>query len=406
MAKIAILYPTDPAGHVPSGIDSVIRGILKWAPPDLDYVLLGATSDQSLRPVGQEVHLSLGERDVRFLPLVTMDSKARKARVPLTLRYMRALWGYARGGGFDMFDILDFHRIEPVWLFRSDSRPKNVVVHQDMSVIRDKNCDIMWRHAPWLYEWMEHRLFSEMDRIFTVRQTAVERYAAIYPELAGRFAFIPTWVDTTVFSPPKSSADRAQLRAALRATLRLTESSGRILVFVGRLDRQKDPLLLLRAFCEAVRRETDLHLVIIGDGVLRSRVESACHELGLDGRVSFLGARPPAESADALRGSDLFVLSSAYEGMPIAVLEALATGLPVVSTNVGEIPLVVRDGVSGRIAVDRTPQGLADAIRMALEQAEQMTGPACELAVSPYHPEKVLNLLYDNHRRQARAGAG
>ena len=57
MAKIAILYPSDPAGHAPSGIDSIIRGMLKWAPPDLEYTLLGATTDQRARPVGSEVVL-------------------------------------------------------------------------------------------------------------------------------------------------------------------------------------------------------------------------------------------------------------------------------------------------------------------------------------------------------------
>ena len=66
MAKIAILYPSDPAGNAPSGIDSVIRGILKWAPPDLEYTLLGATTDPVARPVGIEVGVKLGQREVRF----------------------------------------------------------------------------------------------------------------------------------------------------------------------------------------------------------------------------------------------------------------------------------------------------------------------------------------------------
>jgi hypothetical protein len=116
MAKIAILYPSDPAGNAPSGIDSVIRGILKWAPPDLEYTLLGATTDPVTRPVGIEVDVKLGQREVRFLPLVAMDARAGRGRVPLVVRYMWALNHYAKTIGLSTFNILDFHRVEPVWL--------------------------------------------------------------------------------------------------------------------------------------------------------------------------------------------------------------------------------------------------------------------------------------------------
>ena len=401
MATIAIMYPSDPAGYAPSGIDSVIRGILKWAPPDLHYTLLGATTDQAARPVGREVLLSLGEQPARFIPLVTMDLKARRGVAPVVLRYMWALSHYRRAHGFNEFDILDFHRVEPVWLFARDPRPKNLIVHQDMSVLRNEDCDIMWRHAPWLYERIEHSLFAYVNRVFCVRQSAVARYAQMYPDLSGRLSFIPTWVDTSVYVRPKDSHERTRARTDLRSALGLEPSSHSILTYVGRLDRQKDPLLLLHAFREALRRRSDLHLVIIGDGVLRSQVEAGSRDLMLDGQVSLLGVKAASAIVRVLQGSDLFVLSSAYEGMPVAVLEALATGLPVASTNVGEVPLVVRNGISGQISGARTAVALADAICTALGQLPSMTGEPCERAIAPYRPEKVLGQLYDNHRRQA-----
>jgi glycosyltransferase involved in cell wall biosynthesis len=404
MAKIAILYPSDPAGNAPSGIDSVIRGILKWAPPDLEYTLLGATTDPVARPVGTEVNVKLGQREVRFLPLVAMDARAGRGRVPVVVRYMWALHRYAGNRGLSAFNIFDFHRVEPVWLFRKDPRPKNVIVHQDMSIIRDKDCDIGWRHAPWLYERIEHSLFSRVDHIFSVRQSAVLRYEKIYPDLKNRFSFIPTWVDASTFHPPTNSDDRASSRAELRAALGLTVPETRILTYVGRLDKQKDPLLLLNGFQEALNRLRDLHLVIIGDGVLRQSAEAACRTLNIREHVSFLGVQSPLQIAAALRGSHLFLLASAYEGMPVAVLEALATGLPVVSTNVGEIPLFVRNGVNGQIISNRTPSAMADAISAALERLALMTGEPCTASVAEYLPEKVLHLLFDNHRRQAAKG--
>jgi glycosyltransferase involved in cell wall biosynthesis len=124
----------------------------------------------------------------------------------------------------------------------------------------------------------------------------------------------------------------------------------RLMIFVGRLDRQKDPLLLLDAFARSAASDPGLHLVVVGDGALRGEVEAGIATRGIAKRVTLLGALGAARIAGWLRAADLFVLSSAYEGMPIAVLEALACGFPVASTDVGEIRRVVRDGITGRIA--------------------------------------------------------
>ncbi len=399
MLNVAILHPIDPAGHVPSGIDAFIRGILKFAPPDIRYTLFGATSDPVARPSGRLAKVMLGDREVEYWPLVTMDARAKRGVVPLTIRYLYALLEARRKGLLTPFDVLDFHRVEPSFLFSADPRPKNVLLHQDMSVIRDANSDILWRHAPWLYERLERRAFSQMRRIFAVRQSAVRRYRQLYPAIADRFAFIPTWVDSTVFGPSPSDSGRQRTRTALRLRMGIPPDAP-LLVFVGRLDQQKDPLLLIESLKLGVAAVPNLHLAIVGDGVLRSRVHEVVHAKGLDAQVHFMGVRPPPEIAEILRAADLYVLCSAYEGMPIAMLEALATGLPVVSTDVGEVRLVVRDGVNGQISASREPASFADAMLGALSRAETLRGAACEQAVSKYRPEPVLENIYANHRLQ------
>jgi glycosyltransferase involved in cell wall biosynthesis len=400
MINVAILHPIDPAGHVPSGIDAFIRGILKFAPPDIQYTLFGATSDPVARPPGKLAKIVLGERAIEYWPLVTMGARAERGLVPLTIRYMHALLGARKRGLLAPCNVLDFHRIEPSFLFSADPRPKNALLHQDMSVIRDANSDILWRHAPWLYEWLERRAFSRMRRIFTVRQSAVQRYRLLYPEFADRFAFIPTWVDSTVFVPSPSDSSRELTRAALRRQIGIPPDAP-LLVFVGRLDQQKDPLLLIESLILSVAAVPNLHLAIVGDGVLRSRVQGVVRAHRLTAQVHFLGVRPPLEIAEILRASDLYVLCSAYEGMPIAMLEALATGLPVVSTDVGEVRLVVHDGINGLISTARDPTSFADAILRGLSRTETFRGAACEQAVSKYRPEPVLENIYANHRLQA-----
>ena len=146
---------------------------------------------------------------------------------------------------------------------------------------------------------------------------------------------------------------------------------------------------------------------MVGDGALRSQVEQRIRSYGLSGRVSLLGAQPPARIASLLQASDLFVLSSAYEGMPIAVLEALAAGLPVVSTDVGEIRLVVKEGVNGSISKAPTAESIAAAISSVLASLDSLRGAACTEAAGEFGPEAVLNRIYQLHRRQAgRLGRG
>jgi glycosyltransferase involved in cell wall biosynthesis len=397
---IGIFHPTDPVGHIPGGIESVIRGILKSAPLDLSYTLFGATSDLMARPLGRPVEMPFGGPNVRFVPIVSADASATRGRMPLTVRYLYSVRRLFGSEQLQRLCALDFHRIEPLTLFRRDRRPKNVMIHQDMAVIRDKDCDIGWRHAPWLYERMERSLLPHADRVYCVRRSAVDRYRKLYPEIADRFSFIPTWVDTEVFRPVRDAAERAELRERLKATLGVSPSS-RMLISVGRLDRQKDPLLMLDAFERAAARQPDCHLVLIGDGILRQEVEARCGSAALAGKVSLLGARRPAEIAEWLRASDVFVLSSAYEGMPIVVLEALACGLPVVTTNVGEVQLTVHSNVNGMVIDGRSPEELANAISATLVNLPSLSGAPCVQAVAEYVPERVLSRVYDNHRRQA-----
>jgi glycosyltransferase involved in cell wall biosynthesis len=104
------------------------------------------------------------------------------------------------------------------------------------------------------------------------------------------------------------------------------------------------------------------------------------------------------EVAELLQAADLFVLSSAYEGMPIAVLEALTTGTPVVTTRVGEVERVVFNRINGAVVKESTPQSFAAALCEILDTLDSVRGSPCERAVIPFHPQRVLTRIYENHR--------
>jgi glycosyltransferase involved in cell wall biosynthesis len=236
-----------------------------------------------------------------------------------------------------------------------------------------------------------------------VRADAVEAYQLQYPRLAERFRFIPTWMDPEVFSPAAPSEKR-ELRASVGGALGIREND-RVLVSVGRLDSGKRPLLMVDAFARLARARPELKLVLVGDGAVRRDIEARAAEHGLSGRVLLAGLRTPLQVADLLRLSDCFVLTSAYEGMPMCVLEALGCGIPVVSTRVGEVARVVKTGITGELVDAATPEGVAQAISQVLSTSDRYTAAACLAAVADYVPNKVLAPVFEQYRRLVRAPA-
>lgn len=154
-----------------------------------------------------------------------------------------------------------------------------------------------------------------------------------------RLRVIRNGVDLTIYQPQVNAA-------AARASLGLPEG-GFVVGSAGRLAPEKDLAVLVRAIDQARRMRDDVRLVLAGEGVERPALEQLVSSLGLTDHVRFLGWRN--DVAHVVSGLDLFVLSSQNEGLPLALLEAMALGVPVASTPVGEIPLVIEDGVSGRL---------------------------------------------------------
>ena len=130
-------------------------------------------------------------------------------------------------------------------------------------------------------------------------------------------------------------------------------------------------------------------------------MEDESLRLGLKDRVILTGLKAPSEVASHLQAADVFALSSAYEGMPMCVAEALGCGLPVVSTDVGEVRRVVNPGVNGEIAAEHSPTAFGSVLRRCIEARGRYMGNPCTEAAAPYVPEHVLQPVYQNYRRLA-----
>lgn len=129
---------------------------------------------------------------------------------------------------------------------------------------------------------------------------------------------------------------------------------------VGRLALVKDYLTLIKAFQTVKHKIGKCKLLIVGDGVLRAELEAYVDLNELKQNVIFLGSR--RDVPEIIPIFNVFVLSSLSEGLPIALLEAMAAGIPVVATKVGGIPEVIIDGRTGLLVPSRSPEELAEAI--------------------------------------------
>jgi glycosyltransferase involved in cell wall biosynthesis len=134
---------------------------------------------------------------------------------------------------------------------------------------------------------------------------------------------------------------------------------------VGRLDPVKNLRTMLQAHCMLLERQPDARLVIVGDGPERAALEALAGELNIAHAVTFAGYRSDVRAL--MPAFDVYLNTSAYEGVSLTILEAMAAGLPVVATSVGGNPEVVIDQETGMLVPSR-PRAIADAVgRLAFE---------------------------------------
>ncbi len=191
-------------------------------------------------------------------------------------------------------------------------------------------------------------LLNKISSLLTKKIVAVSRNAAdvclnVEKIPATKVTVILNGTDTNLFSPGGYESEKVQ-------------GSVRIGI-VARLSGEKDHQTLLSACKLLANQTTDFHLEIIGDGPLRGSLEKSVETLGLDTHVSFSGMRHDVPKL--LCQLDIFVLSSTTEGISLTLLEAMATELPIVATNVGGNPEVVIDGETGYLVSSQNPEEMA-----------------------------------------------
>jgi len=142
-----------------------------------------------------------------------------------------------------------------------------------------------------------------------------------------------------------------------------------LFICVAGLREVKNHKLLLNAFAVGPARSPQAHLLLVGDGDQKLKLQALCSKLNLQNKVHFLGFR--TDIPNILSMTDIFVLSSDWEGNPLSVMEAMASGKPIISTSVGGIPELVDDGEQGFLVPANNVQALANAMFSLLEDSQR-----------------------------------
>lgn len=386
---LTIFYQFNPWNSSIGGIQTVIKYFLKYAAEDFQVRMVGTGQPGDEISVWQTKDYE--GKQIQFMPIIELADDNVRRLIPTTLKYTAALLRHDFSSDFLHFYRLEYALAAFKWSGeKSFSLQNDIRKQMDASVCQDA---ILWQKFPQAYFALEKWLMGQFDRIYSCHTDSVKFYQQRYPELGDRFEHLKNTVDLELFFP-LSATEKANEREKLAIELNLAANT-RFVLYVGRLHPQKDPLLLIEAF--AALSQPEVHLLIAGEGELKSTIQAEIARYGIGDRVTLLGGVSPERVSDLYRLSSVFVVSSAYEGVPIVVLESLACGTPVVGTECGEIPRILTED-SGIMCRDRQPSTMTQALNTILTQPEKYSTTACIDAARPYSAETVVNRVYATMR--------
>ncbi len=352
----------------------------------------GLTDDSPLKEIA-------GEEGVKIVLLPSL------VRAVSPLRDLKAVWAclrIIRGGGYD---VVHTHTSKAGIVGRTAARMSKAGIVGRTAARMCGGCRVV--HSPHghvfygyfgrlktkIFIWAEKIMARWTDVIVTLTDREAEEHLENGVGRRGQFV--------TVFSgiPMKNESGKLEKnKTALRLALGLPHE-GPLIVSVGRLDPIKGHGTLIEAFALIMNGYPGAHLILAGDGELSADYKTLAEDLGVHDHVSFLGWR--SDVGELLEAADLFVLPSINEGMGRAVLEAMHAGLAVVATNVGGVPMIVEEGVTGHLVPPEDPASLAAAIERLLsrEALRAAMGEAGRLKASVFSDEAMVQHLEAVYRR-------
>jgi sugar transferase (PEP-CTERM/EpsH1 system associated) len=288
----------------------------------------------------------------------------------------------------DLLMTYNWGAIDAIWLGRLASISN--IIHHEHGFNVDEGVSTAWRRD--VIRLIVYRLVS---KVVVVSHELEEMLRSRFRLSESAVTRISNGIDTSFYSP--SEGERQQMRASLGY-----QESDLVIGFSGRLDPIKNLTLLLEVFRSSNPRKYPVRLLVVGDGPDRLRLEAQCDSSGLRSYAMFVGEQ--TEVLPYLRAMDVFLLTSLREQMPLTVLEAMAVGMPVIATRVGELPYIIDDGTDGFIRdLNAAAEPLAKALGTLLcsSRRKVMSAAARQKVLTKFRQQTMLKHYLDLIRQFA-----
>jgi len=379
------------------GFDTCLDGILRTTPDGWPVELVGSSGDVRARPIGKWLDLEFAGRPVRFLAALANPKTNRPSRLPLSLQFAvacrrRAVHASGR--------IVQYHRFESGLGVPAGSRQRCVYFlhNHPPEETRSTHNNVRWRHLRGIHDAILTGRLRQASLVVAVDPRTPGWVRSTFPALRDRVVALPQWADPSVFRLA-TSEERLEEAARLRADHGLPPDS-KIVLFAGRLEPQKDPLLLARAFAQLAATRPEVFLLIVGEGEMRAAMDEAVRALGVAERVRWMSSVGRIELSAIYRACNVSACTSAFEGGPRTAFEALASGTPVVTLDVGQIgPVLKLRPEVGVLVREREERAFAAGLAAVLfRPADAELGHRCADAVRDHTPERALAGLFHQYR--------
>lgn len=377
------MQPIDPRGTKVGGLETYIRDFLKFYPEGWNILLIGIDERSDLE-LGKIVNLTLRSRTFAFMPIMRYPPEeqheaAKKLSRSITFQFVLALFSrffmlrrLLKAGRY----TVDLRRVEISGFVYLTGRPFVQMLHGEGAPLMAM--DSLIRKLRFTHNLAESFAMRHCRRFLCVNPQLAERLRATYPKYADKIGYVGTWADTSALSSsPFPPTDRLEM------------------VFVGRLDAFKDPALMFSTLAELKRRGVSFRFNYIGTSdpdrfseFDQIRAETVLH-----------GFQDRAGLDRILSAVHIGLLFSHFEGMPRAVLETLACGRPVVTSDLYQLKGLVEIDKNGLIVPERDASKLADGIITVFERIKQGGYQPQKIRESmlEYTPEKQLSKVFTIH---------
>lgn len=332
-----------------AGAQEVVRTLTEYLRSDDCEVTVCAFRDGPMRSeiekLGVRVEIL---RHPRYKSMVSMAFLSEMARVRRELLELIGKY-HIHIVQTHLLELLDFLALT----LRKSTKPPAILwtVHNVNFLPGSRNRWLGWTKK-YAYRAAYRLLTGRVDGFIAVSDEVREAILREIGAIDGKIITISNGVDIKRY---EVSGDKAAFCSQLNL-----ERSSRLVVTVGRLTRQKGHRFLIDAAAVVVASFPETHFLFIGDGELKHELQGQAFEAGLSAHVHFLGIRDDVPGL--LASTDLFVLPSLWEGLSIALLEAMAAGKPIVATGVSGTVQVMVPGRTGLIVPPADSRALSDAI--------------------------------------------